>query len=69
MRKQLARMRSAASRSPSPSLMLMSGAPPTPTRKAKAPISVTMGPQMPTPARAVSPISGMLPMYMRSTML
>ena len=49
--------------------MLMSGAPPTPTRKAKAPSMVTTGPQTPTPARAVSPVSGMLLMYILSTML
>ena len=40
--------------------MLMRGAPPTPMREAKAPIRVTTGPQTPTPARAVSPITGML---------
>ena len=45
------------------------GAPPTPTRKAKAPSMVTTGPQTPTPARAVSPVSGMLLMYILSTML
>ena len=30
---------------------------------------VTTGPHTPTPARATSPISGMLPMYILSTML
>ena len=62
-------MRRASSGLPAPMFMLMSGAPPTPTRKAKAPSMVTTGPQTPTPARAVSPVSGMLLMYILSTML
>ena len=49
--------------------MLTRGAPPTPTKTATEPTIVTTGPHTPTPARAVSPISGMLPMYIRSTML
>ena len=60
MRKLLERMRRASSVFPAPMRMLMRGAPPTPMREAKAPIRVTTGPQTPTPARAVSPITGML---------
>ena len=68
MRKLLERMRLASSVRPAPMLMLISGAPPTPTRKAKAPSMVTTGPQTPTPASAVSPVTGMLLMYILSTM-
>ena len=60
IRKLLERIRRASSVLPAPMRMLMSGAPPTPMREAKAPIRVTTGPQTPTPARAVSPITGML---------
>ena len=48
--------------------MVSSGAPPSPTNVPKEDSSVTMGPQMPAPASAVSPMSGMFPIYMRSTM-
>ena len=60
IKKLLARMRLASSVFPAPMRMLIRGAPPTPIREAKAPIMVTTGPQTPTPARAVSPITGML---------
>ena len=40
-----------------------------PTMEAKAEIMVTMGPQIPTPARAISPISGIFPIYILSTIL
>ena len=69
IRKQFAMMRLAPASSFSPSLMLISGAPPTPIRKATLPTMVTTGPHTPTPARATSPTTGMLPIYMRSTML
>ena len=52
-----------------PRRMLISGAPPTPIQLAKEVIRVTMGPQTPTPASARPPVPGILPMYMRSTML
>ena len=60
IKKLLERIFRASSVLPAPMRMLMRGAPPTPMREAKAPISVTTGPQTPTPARAVSPITGML---------
>ena len=68
-RKQLAKIWEAPFSSFSPRRMLISGAPPIPTREPKAVIRVTIGPQTPTPARAVSPISGIFPIYMRSTTL
>ena len=52
-----------------PRRMLIRGAPPTPIQLAKEDMSVTTGPQIPTPARARAPIPSMFPMYMRSTML
>ena len=67
--KQLARILLAATGFPCPMRMLIRGAPPTPTQLAKEEIRVTMGPQTPAPARAASPISGIFPMYIRSTML
>ncbi len=69
IKKQLASTRFASFKLPSPMRMLTRGAPPTPTKTATEPTIVTTGPHTPTPARAVSPISGMLPMYIRSTML
>ena len=50
-------------------LIAMIGAPPTPMRKAKEDIRVTIGPQTPAPASATSPITGIFPMYIRSTIL
>ena len=69
IKKQLASTFLAAERSSSPMRMLTRGAPPTPTSTATEPTMVTTGPHTPTPARATSPISGMLPMYILSTML
>ena len=66
---QLARIFFACAMSPAPMLIAMSGPPPTPTSMAKEEISVTMGPHTPAPASAVSPMTGIFPMYMRSTML
>ena len=60
IKKLLERMRRASSVFPAPMRMLIRGAPPTPMREAKAPIMVTTGPHTPTPARAISPISGIL---------
>ena len=69
MRKQLSRILLASRGRPSPIRMAIRGEPPSPTREAKEPSRVTIGPQTPTPARAVAPITGILPMYIRSTML
>ena len=66
---QLARICSAPFWLFSPMRMAIRGAPPSPTRKAKEEISVTTGPQTPAPASATPPISGMLPIKIRSTML
>ena len=60
IKKLLERIRRASSILPAPMRMLISGAPPTPTKEAKAPIMVTTGPQMPTPASATSPMAGRL---------
>ena len=49
--------------------MAISGAPPMPIKKAKEEMRVTIGPQTPAPARAISPTSLMFPIYIRSTML
>ena len=40
-----------------------------PIKLAKADMIMIRGKQTPTPVRAVEPISGMCPMYIRSTML
>ena len=61
MSRQLERMRFARSSLPWPRLMPISGEPPRQMREATEPTMVTTGPQTPTPARAMSPISGMLP--------
>ena len=62
MRKLLAMMLFALFRFCSPMLILISGAPPIPISDATEPIKVTTGPHTPRPARARSPISGILPM-------
>ena len=67
--KQLARMAEAPSLFCSPDLMESSGAPPFPIQAANAEIIVTIGPQIPTPASAMSPTSAIFPIYMRSIML
>ena len=46
-------------KSPSPILIDMAGAPPNPTQVPKEERSVTMGPQIPAPASAREPTSGM----------
>ena len=61
--------RAASSRLPAPLSMENRGAPPIPNRLAKAPRIIMMGKQMPRPVKARSPTSGILPMYIRSTIL
>ena len=46
-----------------------SGAPPMPTKDENAMMSTMMGIVMPKPAMACAPVSGMFPMYARSTIL
>lgn len=67
--KLLARILSAALMFFSPRRMLIRGEPPIPIRKAAEPTIVTTGPHTPTPARSMSPVSGIFPMYILSTML
>jgi len=67
--KQLATIWAAALSFFCPRRILIRGAPPTPIQLANDDIRVTTGPHIPTPARARAPISGIFPMYIRSTML
>ena len=67
--KQVESIFSASSSLFAPSLMLTRGPPPMPTNRARAEIMVTMGPQTPTPARAISPIPSIFPIYILSTIL
>ena len=67
--KQLPSVRSASSRSPLPSRMEARGAPPMPASAAKAEIARMAGSVTPTPVSAVAPMSGICPMYIRSTRL
>ena len=69
IKKQLASTFLAAERSSSPMRMLTRGAPPTPTSTATEPTMVTTGPRHPHAGQGHVPISGMLPMYILSTML
>ena len=69
MRKLFASTRLALLMSCPPMLMLISGAPPMPISEATEPIKVTTGPHTPRPAKARSPVLGIFPMYIRSTML
>ena len=68
-RKQFARICLAARSFFSPSRILMRGEPPTPTKKATEEMRVTIGPQIPTPANAISPVPAILPIYILSTIL
>ena len=69
MTKPLLRISFARSLSPSPIALAASGAPPPETKAENAAISVIIGEQSPSPPRAAAPTSGMLPMYILSTML
>ena len=66
---QLPKICSAPSLSPAPRRMPARGAPPMPAKAAKADTIISTGKVTPTPVRAVAPMSGMLPMYIRSTTL
>ena len=52
-----------------PIKILARGAPPTPNKYAVALIIIIIGKQTPTPVNAADPISGICPIYIRSTML
>ena len=67
--KQFPRIFSAPSTSFCPIFIDARGAPPIPIRELKADIIMRMGNVTPTPVNAAAPISGMWPIYIRSTIL
>ena len=69
MEKQFPSSRCASARLPAPMRMEASGAPPKPTRAANAEIIMMIGKVSPTPVKAIVPVTGMRPIYMRSTTL
>ena len=69
MAKLWAKIDSASFFCPAPIRMAMRMDPPRPTRVPKEVSRVTIGPHTPTPARAISPISSIFPINIRSIML
>ena len=66
---QLPKISSAVSLSLRPMKMAARAAPPMPIKELNAVIRVITGKVTPTPVRAVAPMTGMWPMYIRSTIL
>ena len=69
MKVQLPSTFSAESLSPFPIRIDACGAPPMAASAAKAEMHMIIGIVTPTPVRALGPMSGIWPMYMRSTIL